>query len=114
MRWNQLNFGEKIKKLRTEKGWTQEFVAEQLNISIPALSRYESGTYEPKSLAIISNFAKLYHVTSDYLLGLETNLDSNTEDFAFYEGYKDIDEEDKEILRATLRAIQAKKRKEKK
>lgn len=70
-----MSFGEKIKKLRTEKNWTQEFVAEQLNISIPALSRYESGTYEPKSLSIVSDFAKLYNVTTDYLLGLEIEYD---------------------------------------
>mgnify|MGYP003004736719 CR=1 FL=1 len=72
---NKLNFGQKIKKLRNEKGWTQEYVAEQLNISIPALSRYESGTYEPKSLSIVSDFAKLYNVSSDYLLGLEVEYD---------------------------------------
>lgn len=66
-----MNFGEKIKKLRLEKDWTQEYVASKLNISVPALSRYESGTYEPKSLSMISDFAKLYNVTTDYLLGLE-------------------------------------------
>lgn len=70
-----MSFGEKIKKLRIEKNWTQDFVAEQLNISVPALSRYESGTYEPKSLSIVSDFAKLYNVTTDYLLGL--NVDYN-------------------------------------
>lgn len=73
-----MSFGEKIKKLRTEKNWTQEFVAEQLNISIPALSRYESGTYEPKSLSIVSDFAKLYNVTTDYLLGLEIEYDEKS------------------------------------
>ena len=65
-----MSFGEKIKKLRTELGWTQEYVSEKLKISVPALSRYESGTYEPKSLSIVSDFARLYNVTTDYLLGL--------------------------------------------
>lgn len=72
-----MNFGEKIKKLRIDNGWNQEYVAQKLNISVPALSRYESGTYEPKSLEIVSDFAKLYNVTSDYLLGL--NIDYNNE-----------------------------------
>jgi len=66
-----MNFGEKIKKLRNELGWTQEYVASQLKISVPALSRYESGTYEPKSLSIVYDFAKLYKVSADYLLGLD-------------------------------------------
>lgn len=70
-----MTFGDKIKKLRQEKGWNQEYVAQQLNISVPALSRYESGTYEPKSLSIISDFAKLYDVTTDYLLGLSLEYD---------------------------------------
>lgn len=74
MKWGEkMSFGEKIKKLRTDLGWTQEYVSEQLKISVPALSRYESGTYEPKSLSIVSDFARLYNVTTDYLLGL--NLD---------------------------------------
>ena len=72
-----MSFGEKIKKLRIEKNWTQEFVAEQLNISVPALSRYESGTYEPKSLSIVSDFAKIYNVTTDYLLGLNVNYNTS-------------------------------------
>lgn len=72
-----MNFGEKIKKLRIEKNWTQEFVASKINISIPALSRYESGTYEPKSLSIVSDFAKLYNVSTDYLLGLNLEYNDN-------------------------------------
>ena len=72
-----MSFGEKIKKLRLDKNWTQEYVADKLSISIPALSRYESGTYEPKSLSMISDFAKLYGVTTDYLLGLDLNFDEN-------------------------------------
>ena len=54
-----MNFGGKIKALRIERNWTQEFVATKLNISIPALSRYESGMYEPKDLSMVSQFAKL-------------------------------------------------------
>lgn len=73
-----MTFGDKIKKLRQEKGWNQEYVAQQLNISVPALSRYESGTYEPKSLSMISDFAKLYDVTTDYLLGLSLEYDDET------------------------------------
>ena len=37
-----MNFGEIIKKLRIKKDWTQEYVAKKLNISVGALSRYET------------------------------------------------------------------------
>ena len=111
-----MNFGGKIKALRIEKKWTQEFVANKLNISVPALSRYEAGTYEPKDLSMVSEFAKLYGVSTDYLLGLSdervsSNNQNNDKEFvAFYEGYKDLDDADKEILKATLDAfVRAKK-----
>jgi transcriptional regulator with XRE-family HTH domain len=113
-----MTFGEKIKKLRNEKNWTQDFVANRLNISSPALSRYESGTCEPKDLAMVSEFAKLYNVTTDYLLGLSdekdnTSTQSNDKEFAaFWEEYKDLDNADKEILKATLDAFVKAKKKE--
>lgn len=62
-------FGERIKSLRIEKEWTQEFVCKKLNISSGALSRYETGMYEPKSLELVKDFANLFGVSTDYLLG---------------------------------------------
>lgn len=62
-------FGERIKQLRTERQWTQEYVCEKLNISAGALSRYETSMYEPKSLELIRDFANLFGVSTDYLLG---------------------------------------------
>lgn len=62
-------FGERIKQLRTEKQWTQEYVCEKLNISSGALSRYETSMYEPKSLELVKDFANLFNVSTDYLLG---------------------------------------------
>lgn len=62
-------FGKRIKQLRLEHQWTQEYVCEKLNISSGALSRYETSMYEPKSLALIKDFADLYNVSTDYLLG---------------------------------------------
>ncbi len=64
-----MSFGERIKKLRTERQWTQEYVCEKLNISSGALSRYETDMYEPKSLDLIKDFANLFEVSTDYLLG---------------------------------------------
>lgn len=62
-------FGERIKQLRIENKWTQEYVCEKLNISSGALSRYETSMYEPKSLDLVKDFANLFNVSTDYLLG---------------------------------------------
>lgn len=60
---------ERLKQLRIERGLRLKEVAEQLNVTIRSISRYEDGTREP-SVEIIIKFCKLYDVTSDYLLGL--------------------------------------------
>lgn len=64
-----MNFGDRIKNLRKDKEWSQEYVANKLNISVGALSRYETGMFEPKSLSLVNDFATLFDVTTDYLLG---------------------------------------------
>ena len=73
-------FGERIKHLRTERKWTQEYVCEKLNISSGALSRYETSMYEPKSLELVKDFADLFEVTTDYLLGKTNERNSNNSD----------------------------------
>ncbi len=60
---------ERMKKLRKECKYTQEQVAKKLNISVAALSRYETGAFEPKSVDLIVDLAILYKVSTDYLLG---------------------------------------------
>ena len=42
-----MSFGEKLQKLRKEKGWTQEELAAQICISRQALSKWEQGTVIP-------------------------------------------------------------------
>lgn len=96
-----MNFGERIKQLRNEKKWTQEFVAEKLSISMGALSRYETGMYEPKSLDLIKDFANLFEVSTDYLLG-KTDIRNVEEEFefAYHKETEGLSNEDiKEALR---------------
>ena len=64
-----MTFGERIKNLRSEHNLSLYKAAFELDISPAALSRYESGMYEPKSLSVVSAIADLYHVSTDYLLG---------------------------------------------
>ncbi len=59
----------RLKEIRTERGLKLKEVAEQLNVTIRSISRYEEGTREP-SVDLIIQFCKFYDVSSDYLLGL--------------------------------------------
>ena len=62
-----MNLAEKISKLRKEKGWTQEELADRLNVSRQAVSRWENGSALPDAQNILQ-LSKLFGVTTDYLL----------------------------------------------
>lgn len=66
-----MTFGEKLKALRMERGYSQEEFAEILGLSRQAVSKWESdrGTPETDKLLQISN---IFGVTLDYLLKEET------------------------------------------
>lgn len=58
----------RIKDLREDDDFTQQQLAEMLNISQATYSRYESGTLDIPSWALIA-LAKFYKTSIDYLLG---------------------------------------------
>lgn len=63
----QETLNERIKKLRKEKGWTQLKLAEQLNITDKAVSKWEAGEGNP-DIVLLPKLAELFGVTIDYLL----------------------------------------------
>ncbi len=71
-----VNFGEKIKALRGEKHLTQIQLASQVGVAVSAISAYESGNRFP-SYDVLIHFARIFHVSTDYLLGIEkrTSID---------------------------------------
>lgn len=59
----------RIKNLREDNDYTQEFVASYLKINRVVYNRYENGIREiPISLLI--ELAKLYNVSIDYIVGI--------------------------------------------
>ena len=58
---------DRIKNLRKEKGWTQLQLAEKLNVTDKAVSKWEVGEANP-DLSSIVNIASLFGVTIDFLL----------------------------------------------
>lgn len=61
-------FGEKIKKLRLDNGYTQEQVAEMVDVTKRTMINYEQCRCYPKQTEIISKFAEIYGVSVDYLM----------------------------------------------
>jgi len=64
-----MNIGDRIKKLRERKGISQQQLADILRVGRETVARWENGTRDLKTAAII-DLAKYFNVTSDYLLGL--------------------------------------------
>lgn len=62
-----MTFGEKLQLLRKSRGWTQEQLSAQINISRQALSKWESGAAIPDTENVI-RLSRLFAVSTDYLL----------------------------------------------
>lgn len=62
-----MTLGQKIKKLRTEKGLTQKDLADQLHVTFQTVSKWESGTNEP-DIATLKELSKLFGCSFDFLL----------------------------------------------
>lgn len=84
-----MTFGEKLKALRREKGYSQEELADLLNVSRQAVSKWESdrGLPEIDNILQISN---MFGVTLDYLLKSE-NPDENSQNNGYYVNREMID-----------------------
>lgn len=68
-----MHYYKRLRELREDHDLTQSDVAEYLNMKQPQYFRYESGIRDIPSEALIS-LAKLYKVSTDYILGLEDNI----------------------------------------
>ena len=61
------SLGEALKEHRTRCHMTQEFVAEHLGVSRPAVSKWENGTSDPSTSNLLA-LAKLYGISAQELL----------------------------------------------
>ena len=61
---------ERIKELRQARGWTQADLARRLNITSNGVNSWEQGLSTPSPFSLV-DLAKLFSVSTDYLLGME-------------------------------------------
>ncbi|QBP90474.1 helix-turn-helix domain-containing protein [Bacillus mycoides] len=77
-----MGFGEKLFKLRKEKGLSQEALAEKLNTTRQAVSKWENGQGFPETEKLIM-IGNVFEVSLDYLLK-ETAEQSNEKEHGYY------------------------------
>ena len=64
--------GERIRLLRERANLSQAELARKLSVTRSSVNAWESGLSAPTAYYIVE-LAKLFHVSADYLLGLDTN-----------------------------------------
>lgn len=69
-------FGENLKLIRKERNITQEHLAELLDVSRQAISKWESGNGYPETEKLIMISQKL-NISLDYLLNEKSNIEGN-------------------------------------
>lgn len=62
-----MNFGIKLKTLRTSQKLTQQQLADRIGVAKSVVSYYESGDRYP-SYDVLVTIARIFHTTTDYLL----------------------------------------------
>lgn len=65
-----VDFGEKLKKLRVQSGFTQQQLADKLGVTKSVVSYYELQERSP-SPEVLIKLAGIFHTSTDYLLGIE-------------------------------------------
>ncbi len=96
-----VNFGDKLKTLRTEAGMTQTELAKRLSITKSVVSYYELQERTP-SPSVLVQLADIFHVTTDYLLGIDHKKMIDV---------SDLSDEDMHFLLITIETLRKKNKK---
>ncbi len=70
-----MNFGEKLYKLRKEKGLSQEVLAEQIGTTRQAVSKWENNQGYPETEKLLQ-LSNIFEVSTDYLLKDENSTNA--------------------------------------
>lgn len=104
-----MNFSQKLKRLRQEKNWSQEKLAEEIGVKRLAVSKYESGQSKP-SAETLQKISEVFGVSIDYLLAEDSKklTEKEIKDKTLLEYVSEIekmDEEEKNFVKFFLDAV---------
>lgn len=91
-----MNLGETLKKLLEQYHISQKKLAEDLFITPSTLGNYIQNTREPDYSTLIK-IADYFHVTTDFLLGHNTNEHLTHEEMLLINTFRALTEEQKEF-----------------
>lgn len=88
-----MTIGKRISELRKAKGYTQEYIAEQLGVSRQAVSKWESGASYPSTENLLK-FSTLLEVPVNEILLIQENEMTNLEAYAYQRLRQDMKREE--------------------
>ncbi|MCY7566734.1 helix-turn-helix domain-containing protein [Bacillus safensis] len=94
-----MTLGERLKFVRAQKKWSQEYAAEKIGISKAVLSNYERNYRDPDTNTL-KKISEIYNVSTDFLLGRDEDEDVSDPvlSAAFKEAIEELKDEDTLLL----------------
>ena len=95
----------RLKELREKAGYSQYSFAEAFGVAQSTVGSWEAGSKEPRNYDTTKRLADFFKVSVDYLIGNSDEVNLKREitleeglEFAFLQGYKALDDEDRAEL----------------
>lgn len=107
LRMVKMTVGEKIKKLRKERGWSQSKLGEKVGIPAQNISRYEKNKAAPRE-ATLAIFAEAFELPISEFTNLAAPLDIPHLDPEFIELMRlipTLEENDQFVIKRVLKAL---------
>jgi transcriptional regulator with XRE-family HTH domain len=98
----------RLKELREEMNWTQDYLGNLLNVKRAAISKYENGRI-PLTDDTLIKLCNIFNVSSDYILGISDDRGqkpSNEEPFA--DEIENLSSESKKELEKYIKLLKLK------
>ena len=96
-----MEFKERLKKIRTEKGLSQSKLADIVGVHVTNISRYERGENKPTTEVLV-NLANALSVSADFLMNgtINENASQAISDKELLEQFKKVEQlpKDKKLL----------------
>ena len=93
-----VDFSQNLKRMRLNAGMTQLQLAKRLGVSSSVVSYYEQSSRTP-SPEILVKLSEIFHVTTDYMLGIE---------YKKLIDVSDLNDEDMELLLNLIETLRKK------
>lgn len=105
-----MTIGARLKELRVKKNRSLQEVADAVGASKAHIWEIERGGSKNPSMELLKRLAEHFDVSVSYLVDEDTPSDEQEELIVLYRDLKDLDEGDREAIRALMRRFKEKKR----